>query len=293
MSMAADFRLHIAGNRTYVIELARDLVAFDPGYDGRGGPTLRNVATLVEATGKPLSLLFVSHAHGDHVDNLPLFAELGQTRPERYPFALAAHPAGGTLRLPRPLAVERPTTVMVSGERFDLFPTPGHTRELDDLCLFVPRRGLLFVGDLVQPQGTTYECCTFSTPVSNHVRPDLAVPSLEALAARPFTTLLMGHDGTLLDEEAGLAAIRLTLHTLRRSEALVREFARRNRHMSVDALTEQAFDRIAAERGLTPAQVEIRKIEGHGGPCARLGSKSFYHLYDAPSIRWYAKAALA
>lgn len=280
--------LHVCGDRTYALELADRLFAFDPGYDGAGGPTLRGIARLAEGTGKPLAHLAVSHGHYDHAENLPLFLEAARRRPDLFDFEVIAHANAGIVA-PRLRAVAEPGRLNLPGATVELLSTPGHTARLGDLSLRFPEAGLLFAGDLVQPQGATYEACDYQTPVSNHARPDLAAASLAALRELPFERLLMGHDGVVLDRASGLNAIDVTLRTLERTDLLSARLHAAHPDLDAESLMERVFDAVAAERGMAPSAVERRKVEGHAGRVARCGEGSFYRLYDLPTIRWFVK----
>lgn len=286
--MTAPPRLHRAGDRTWCLELADRLVAFDPGFDGAGGSTLGNIADLAGSTGKPLALLAVSHGHYDHAENLPLFLAAARTRPDLFDFEVIAHANAG-VTAPRFVPLDGDRTIALPGATLEFLDTPGHTARLGDLSIFCPEAGFLFAGDLVQPQGPAYEACDYQTPVSNHARPDLAIDSLARLAALPFPLLLMGHDGVALPRAQALQAIAVTRRTLERTGELAAEIAATRPHADAEARMERVFDALCAERGLSPQAAERRKSEGHTGRVARMGEGSFYRLYDLPSIRWFVK----
>jgi glyoxylase-like metal-dependent hydrolase (beta-lactamase superfamily II) len=118
----------------------------------------------------PLTAVFVTHAHWDHVGGHRYFRSLNpalrfygrSNYREELALAAKANPAmvqrffGDKFRLDDVLSyqpdvtVDRPTELVIGGTRFELLPTAGGETN-DALLVHMPDQGVLFVGDIVMP----------------------------------------------------------------------------------------------------------------------------------------------
>lgn len=298
---------HVVGARTWAVQVGGALVVMDPGEDcGSLAPaeavdspdtTPGRLRTLVGELGIPVSHLVLSHGHPDHAHNLPAFLELRRRHPAfaftfcaswASPFVPDAVAAGAPV-----VTVDDETALDVPGGPIVLVPTPGHSPRGDDVAVWLPTQGALFAGDLPQPQGPTYEQCTFVTPFSNHADGETALASLDRLAGLPFITLLMGHDGVSFDRDGGLNALAVTSRVLRRERTLAQRLIRENPGQDRDTYVEWIHDTIAHERGVPNETSEERKWTSFRGPCPYRSRESFYRLFDVPSIESFVDRVLA
>ena len=84
--------------------------------------------------------------------------------------------------------------------------TPGHPKG-DHMIIMEMRHKILF-STLLQPQGESYEYCTFVTPISNHFNPDLVYKSILFLKSLPFEAGVSLH-GEVLDHSRTIAGWKL------------------------------------------------------------------------------------
>jgi glyoxylase-like metal-dependent hydrolase (beta-lactamase superfamily II) len=266
----------------------------DPGYDCENqdisnwdpmnSPTTAFLMKLIKRSGKPLRTVFLSHHHRDHGYNLEYLIDLRKRYPESFPFTLICH-ENIIIDYSDIIKIEHDTKLKVAGRDIWALVTPGHTEKCDDISFWYPGEALIFVGDLVQPQGKIYEECTFSTPVSNHRISKLVMDSLKKIGNIPFKYLLMGHDGEVLNSIDGINSIKLTLFVLEREYELARYVTSEFPGESIDEYCDFIYATICQERGLPSEHINWRKTNGHGGPCEANSPESFYQLYDVVSIK--------
>ena len=285
--------IHVVGNRTWAIEFGESLLVMDPGFEEQ--PTLDNLVRLQEESGRPVSHLFLSHDHSDHADNLDCFFHYQDKG--ALDFVLVAHEKSKSATRAKAQGrrchlVGSDEVMVLPGGEVHLLSTPGHTPWGDDLCVWLPSKGSLFAGDLPQPQGPSYEECTFHTDFSNHADGETVLGSLDKLLALPFEVLLMGHEGEALGKKEGRVALEITQKVLRRTKSLSQKLIAENPQEEAATYVEWIFDTISWERGMTKEKSEGRKAEGHGGPCQRLSPYCYYNLYDTPSIKFFISREL-
>lgn len=300
-ALKRDKSIHIIGNRTYVIEFEKALILMDPGFDcariswkealKKEGNTVYNLVGLVEKIKKPLTHVFVSHNHYDHLDNLNILLGLRYNF-KNMDFTVVSHENSHipamlhTAGLPF-INIKKDTVLTISGRKVKILCTPGHTDSYHDICVYIPFDKILFCGDMAQPQGPSYENCDFMTPFSNHAIPEIAVESLKKLEKIKFNTLLMGHDGVVLKKVAGQNALALTRRVLERTFELAGKLVLENPQIDQQTIEEWIFDTISWERGVSKKSSEERKSNGLNGPCSYMGEDSCYALFDRPSIRGF------
>jgi glyoxylase-like metal-dependent hydrolase (beta-lactamase superfamily II) len=118
----------------------------------------------------PLTTVFVTHAHWDHVggqryfrslDPAPRFIGRGNYADELAHGALGDRPTlkrffgegfslDDVLAYKPDVAIDQPTEVTIGGTRFSLRPTRGGETD-DALLIHMPEHGVLFVGDILMP----------------------------------------------------------------------------------------------------------------------------------------------
>ena len=230
----------------------REMALVDPGSaDPAEVEGLLAAIAALEAEGRRLKLILLTHHHPDHVAGIEAVRA-------RHPVPVAAH-AETAKRVRCDLAVK-------DGDWIPLLPgagdwnlrvlhTPGHTQ--GHLCFFHPRTGSLFTGDHI-PGGA-------GTVIIDPPEGDMRryVESLERLAREPVVTLFPAHGAP---QGAAQRRIRgLIEHRLKR-EAMVLA-ALDDEPRSLDALVEVAYADTArelwgyAERSLL---AHLVKLEAEG-----------------------------
>ena len=265
----------VTSSRSVVIEADSFLILVDPGDEpmqagGRPSGALADLFTLVKRTGKPLGEVWITHAHPDHVANLPLLRALGDEDPRIGAFRLLAHQMS---------PVHPDQRIDCSGEllgEITVLPTPGHSHWNDDLSFFHASSGVLLSGDLIQPKGEQWETTFYPSPFPFFTDGDLYLSSLATLEALPFTTLVTGHR-----EVRGAPAGRHWVELTRRAIEAVRDGVRGwsgadNLAVAAPAL----YQALAAERGIDEATIAKRMTQDASGYSA-------FDRFDLPGFAYF------
>ena len=122
----------LSDNYAWLLQAPDGRVAVcDPGEAGA-------VIKALEAMGKSLDLILLTHHHGDHVDGVPALVE-------RYGAKVLGAKADAH-RLPKlDIVVEPGETVEVFGEPMQVLASDGHTR--GHVALHFPQGGFVLCGD--------------------------------------------------------------------------------------------------------------------------------------------------
>ncbi len=183
----------------------RELIAIDAG--SRADAAAAALAALHDKVPNlpPLTTVFITHAHWDHVGGQKAFRSLtpaprfiGRSNyAEELERDAMADPAtlrrffGRDFSLEDALAyrpdmtIDRPTTLTIGGTRFDLVPARGG-ETTDAMLIHLPEQGVLFAGDILMP----YLGAPFAEEGSLEGLVD-AIDQVHALAPR---FLLQGHE---------------------------------------------------------------------------------------------------
>jgi glyoxylase-like metal-dependent hydrolase (beta-lactamase superfamily II) len=195
--------------------------------DALGSPELarRLVARIRAITPKPITHVLLTHYHADHIYGLQVFRQLGAK--------IIAHEGGkeylnsetARLRLQASRSELAPwidadthmvaadewvsgkTVLDIDGVRFELHPMgPAHTPE--DLAIFLPDRGVAFVGDIV-----------FRNRIPYVGQADSAhwIASLRTLLQLPIKVMVPGHGPLSTQPREDMALTRDYLVYLRES----------------------------------------------------------------------------
>jgi glyoxylase-like metal-dependent hydrolase (beta-lactamase superfamily II) len=171
--------------------------------DALGSPPLarRLVARIREITPKPITHVLLTHYHADHIYGLQVFKDMGakiiaheggkeylnsetaRLRLQASRSDLAPWIDADTRTVPADEWVAGRTVLDIDGVRFELHPMgPAHTPE--DLTIFLPDRGVAFVGDIV-----------FRNRIPYVGQADSAhwIASLKTLLQLPIRVLVPGH----------------------------------------------------------------------------------------------------
>ncbi len=233
------------GTNSYLIGGGPDgCVVIDPGPADQGH--LERLRTLAERRGGA-RLILLTHGHPDHAAGAERFRELTGAR--ILAFSRERVPMADSLLADQAM-------IRVGEESLVVFHTPGHSA--DHLCFQLPRRGVLFAGDLVAGSGTV-----FIAPPDG----DLAqyLTSLRLVRNQALRRVFPGHGPTVTHPWRFLSA-----YLAHRAEREAQTLAALDRHggeAKMDDLLADVYTGLdPARRPLAAVQVQalMRKLENAG-----------------------------
>ena len=193
------------GTNTYLVG-STSLAVIDAGPDSDA----HRAAILKAAAGRPITHIFTTHAHRDHVDGLAkLKAETGALTaayardPSAGKIALENSPSGSYFvdyAFVPDIALKGGDTITGEDWALTAIHTPGHAP--DHLCFALEGRRLVFSGDHVMAWNTTV-----IAPPEGRMADYVA--SLEILLDRNDDVFLPGHGGRLNDPQRTVKAYLL------------------------------------------------------------------------------------
>ena len=183
----------------------RELIAIDAGTRADTARAAHEALRARVPSLPPLTTVLVTHAHWDHIGGHRYFRSLSPSPRfigrSNYKDELAhdsmANPAGlqlffgkefqlaDVLSYRPDVTIDRPTTLVVGGTRFDLLPTRGGETE-DALLIHMPEQGVLFVGDILMPY--------LGSPVLEEGSVDGLLAAIDQVHALKPRHLLHGHE---------------------------------------------------------------------------------------------------
>lgn len=269
-------------------------VVLEPGYDAvvQGkyvGSSVEEVIELSKSLHKDISHIWYSHYHGDHVGNLPFYLKrisdpvflIGHANspiPEQY----------SKVQLIQPdqfLPISRQQELFLDGRIYQFIPTPGHSIYQDDLCVYLRQEKILLVGDMLQPQGTSYEKADGLSPVPYFFNGLSYLDSLAILQDLEFEQVITGH-AQRLDKATAHLWIDVTYACVNRIQTLAQMAAQQQPKQVAEVLCEQVYDQIVQERHFDQNIALSRKHS------TSPHHKSDYVIYDLPGIRYFVQQAL-
>lgn len=266
--------------RTFAL-LQRDSIHLvNPGSDG-----LESVAQViygVRLRNTPLTGIFLTHRSAEYVDNLKYYFYLAQKDPKQFGFQLLCHEKNLSLANKRPCyaLVQEEEFLKLDGRKYLLIKTPGHNKRSDHIAILEFEHKVLFVGIMLQPQGESYEFCTFLTPISNHLYPEDAGRSIEMLKSLPFDHAITA-EGEYLDRDRAYRWMEITQKTFERTAHYCRKVFWDNDSKELEENSRIVFQSLALERNMSPDQIQ-KRFENQGG-------RSDFENYDFPSIAYYLR----
>ena len=183
----------------------RELIAIDAGTRADAARVALEALRARVPSLPPLTTVLVTHAHWDHVGGHRYFRSLNPSLRfigrSNYKEELAhdsmANPAGlqlffgkqfqlaDVLSYRPDVTIDRSTTLVVGGTRFELLPTRGGETE-DALLIHMPEQGVLFVGDILMPY--------LGAPFVEEGSVDGLLAAIEQIHALKPRHLLHGHE---------------------------------------------------------------------------------------------------
>jgi glyoxylase-like metal-dependent hydrolase (beta-lactamase superfamily II) len=258
-------RFFVSGT-TLGIEGDHSIAIVDPGWHTG---SFEEVLKLSRDTKKQVTDVVLSHAHNDHMYNLmnyvPSFPGMRLIVSPNSPFA-----GGKNVETCFDGEVRR-----IADVDFTFMYTPGHSAKGDDISVHFAFDRFLFCGDLAQPQGESYECATYVSPVPFYHCGSDYLDSLDYLLAKDFRLLITGHGG-ILGEASGRNWLKVTKKTVERTQDIAKRLTSENPLKSDAEIADWVFNTIAYERAF--GDTSKRLVRGTER------EYSDYELYDLPGI---------
>jgi glyoxylase-like metal-dependent hydrolase (beta-lactamase superfamily II) len=182
-------------------------------------------------TKKPIKYAFLTHHHWDHVHNINYFRE-------KFPGieVISNHKLGSVMKF-------RGEESMVLGDtEYVVIPTPGHSPKGDDICIHMPEKKTVFVGDLCQPQGPSFHRVDFSTPVPYFHLGEEYIHSLKKILELQVNHVITGH-GMIYRKKA----LETTLQVAERIRDIAREVVK-SQNVKNSLAAKTIFERVSYER---------------------------------------------
>jgi glyoxylase-like metal-dependent hydrolase (beta-lactamase superfamily II) len=183
----------------------RELIAIDAGTRPDSARAAYEALKAAVPSLPPLTTVFITHAHWDHVGGHSYFRSL--TPAPRFfgrsnfkdELALGTHGDPSMLRTffgsrfnladvesyHPDSTIDRPTTLVIGGTRFELLPTRGGETD-DAMLVHLPDSGVLFVGDILMPY--------VGAPFVEEGSVDGMLAAIEQVHALKPRVLLHGHE---------------------------------------------------------------------------------------------------
>ena len=287
-------------DRTLLLHGKSSSILIEPGYDMvvSGKFSGSSVEKVLERTRLfPIRVIGITHSHGDHVGNFPFY---GKRLTEDFDVVLHSssplledekkEPIFGTISsMPIPpkahiQMIFQDTVYHWDGIECHVLCTPGHSYMPEDLSFFFPESKILYLGDLLQPQGPSYELADGVSPVPLFYNGTYYLETLQKLLDIPFQTIITGH-GDVYSQEKGKNALQVTLQCVQRMKYWAERIFQENPKECLETICIQAYDKIVQERHFDLSLATKRKTEEN---CYK---KTDYELFDRPGLRYFVEVA--
>jgi glyoxylase-like metal-dependent hydrolase (beta-lactamase superfamily II) len=254
-------KIHISVDGS-IIKERNCLVVIDAGCEKR---SIDDFLFFSKKTKLPIKYVFLTHFHWDHVANLQYL------RNHFKDLTIIAHSLNPKAHLTRnTVKIDIEKEYRIGKTTYLIMPTPGHSEKKDDICIYLPKERVLFSGDMVQPQGKTYEKCNFVTPVPYFEFGYEYMQSLYEILNYRATSVITGHGKKL-----PYSSISVTLRTVERINEIAQEEVvayladNKNGKINKNMLCRNIFIRIADERNFSFVKERLkddyyRELDRHG-----------------------------
>jgi len=231
----------------------------------------------------PLRCVFLTHYDKEDKACLQALELLKQTKPGSFPFRILGHSKNeesyGESQF---LAMtQQEEFIKLDGRQYYLVKTSGHNARNDHIAILEMSQKILFVGALLQPQGESYDYCTFLTPVSNHINPLRMNQSLENLKTLPFEWGVT-HNGEILDRSRTYRWIETTQKTFERTAYYSRKVLWEEDLKDMESQARRVYELMCMERNLSLDAVSTRFEKMRDNPTE-------FEQFDLPSIEFFLK----
>ncbi|GEM_PF-1061374 len=268
------------GTRSFLLLQKDSIHLINPGSDGLD--SVAQVIYGVRLKNTPLTGIFLTHKSDSYTKNLKYYEYLAQKEPMSFDYKLLCHEKNSDLAHKRPCytLMQDEEFLKLDGRKYLLLKTPGHSKRSDHISILEFEHKVLFVGIMLQPQGESYEYCTFLTPVSSHQFPEDANRSIELLKSLPFEHAITG-EGDHLDQERAYRWMAITQRTFERTAYYCRKVLWDQDHGDLRENARAVFHFMAMDRNMSLDHVESRFDENE--------DSTEFDLYDYPSIAYYLR----
>jgi glyoxylase-like metal-dependent hydrolase (beta-lactamase superfamily II) len=171
---------------TFLIDAGKRIL-IDPGHSHLFGHVEQALLGL-KIDPRSIDLILITHAHPDHMEAALLFKKPTMLTMSRTDFAYLKELAGDYYKIPEPDFFLQAGELEVGDLQFEVIETPGHTP--GSICLYWPKQGALFTGDLAFDQGIGRT----DLPGGSGKQLKESITKVEALQAQ---YLLPGHGGVV------------------------------------------------------------------------------------------------
>jgi glyoxylase-like metal-dependent hydrolase (beta-lactamase superfamily II) len=134
---------------SYLIDDGKRIL-IDPGHSHLFSHVEQGFASL-KIDPASIDLIIITHAHPDHMEAAQFFKKPCQLAVGEREFGYLKELAGEYYKVPEPDFFLAPGELEVGTLQFEVIDTPGHTP--GSICLYWPKHGALFTGDLIFEQG--------------------------------------------------------------------------------------------------------------------------------------------
>jgi endoribonuclease LACTB2 len=248
------------GNRTYLVAApGGDALLIDAGVGADGH--LANLESTLDRLSSRLAMLFVTHAHADHISGAPaIHSRFPGVMPWKFPWPEEDARYAGFFWMP----MMDGTGVQVAGEHFVVLHTPGHSP--DHVAIWHKPTRTMFSGDLVA-LGTSV---VIQASRGGNLKEYL--DSLERLRRLKPARLLPAHGPDIDDPEAVLSGY--IAHRLMRERQVLDALGAGRR--TISAIAGSIYDDLSA--ALRPAAEEnvrahLEKLRDEGRVAAFEGQE--------------------
>lgn len=213
---------------------------------------------LARQTKKPIKYAFLTHHHWDHVHNINYFRQ-------KFPGieVISNHKLGSVMKF------GKEESIVLGDTEYVVIPTPGHSPKGDDICVHMPEKKTIFVGDLCQPQGPSFHRVDFSTPVPYFHLGEEYIHSLKKVLGLQVNHVVTGH-GMIYRKKA----LETTLEVAERIRDIAKEEVKgQNVKNSLAAKT--IFERVSYERNFRNPEWRMKD--------------PYYHECDVQGLLYWVK----
>jgi len=186
-----------------LLDTGGHIIVFDTGYADEAYKLLEAIKDI----GKDIRYIVITHGHWDHWANISILL-----KSRKKPLIIGHR--NNPLNL-IDVRFDEKYSIVSEGYVIELYHMPGHSQYGDDIvaCTVIKEQKICFVGDLVQPIGTSYHECKDPLLIPLFYYPIEYILSLAKLLELRPNILQNGHGITWYGRDA-VSAILVTLHTV-------------------------------------------------------------------------------
>ncbi len=259
----------------------QSLHLINPGNSGIAA--LAKVIQEVRRRDLPLTTLFLTTSHPFYSTELHLYQGLSSIDSKKFGFKVFTHQKNASYAEGASVVTfsSAEEFLKIGGRRYFVVQTPGNRPECDQVSLFDLKNRILFLGELLQPQGESYEFCTFVTPVPDHADPDAVVGSIQNLKSLAFEYSYCVN-GQFLDRSRTYVWMEVTQKVLERIAYYARKVVWEEDSGDLLENAKKVMFKVAMERNMSLDLIYARMD-------SPIGEASDFEKYDLPPISFYLR----